>query len=340
MTPHAQTPPPLDALAVATPSPIRVGLCESIIELTKPRITRMVAITSGLGFTLGAVPQHWEMGDLVFRALGCVLGTALSASGANALNQWWERDRDAAMPRTCARPLPQERVTPGQALLWGLVFSILGVGVLACVGLAPALVSLVTILIYVLLYTPLKPLTTTNTLVGAIPGALPPLIGWTAAASGNALRGGWNTLDPLLDAGGWSLFALMFVWQIPHFLAIAWMYRDDYALGGYRMLPISDSDGRTTATTILIWSIALVPATLAPALSLHGTLSAVSAVAAVVTGSAYIALCYRLFRTRTIPDARRVFFASIIHLPLLLLVMTCDALTPVAYERVRHFFAT
>ncbi len=336
MSTHAPTSaavnPILHGRAVTAP----VGLRKSIIELTKPRITRMVTITSGVGFILGSVTQHWETWDLAFRAIACLAGTALSASGANALNQWWERDRDAIMPRTRGRPLPTGRVTPAQALSWGIAFSIVGIALLACVGLAPALVSLATVLIYVLLYTPLKPLTTTNTLVGAIPGALPPLIGWTAEASGNTPHSGWTSMQSLLEGGGWSLFALMFVWQIPHFLAIAWMYRDDYAKGGYRMLPISDPDGSITATTILTWSIVLVPATMAPAIMLHDRLGPASLIAAALTGIAYVALCYRLWRTREVKHARAVFFASIMHLPLLLLVLVADAIFPVALGMFRH----
>ncbi|HVU65427.1 MAG TPA: protoheme IX farnesyltransferase [Phycisphaerales bacterium] len=298
--------------------------------MTKPRITRLVTITSGVGFALGAIAQTWEWKDLVVRGLACLLGTGLSAAGANALNQWWERDRDAAMPRTCARPLPTERVHPSHALGWGIVLSIAGVGLLGLLGLAPALVSLATILIYVLLYTPLKPVTTINTLIGAIPGALPPLIGWAAAKSGNALWGGHWTVAPLLEVGGWSLFSLMFVWQIPHFLAIAWMYRDDYAKGGYRMLPISDPDGHCTASTILLWAILLIPATLAPALVLRSplgsTLGWTTVAVALGTGTVYVWLAARLWRSRSLKDARRVFFASIMHLPLLLMVMVGDAL--------------
>jgi protoheme IX farnesyltransferase len=313
----------LDEKGTNSPAPT---LRQSIYELTKPRITRLVAITSGVGFILGAVVQTWEPRDLAFRGAACVVGTMLSASGANALNQWWERERDAVMPRTCARPLPQARVTPGQALWVGLGLGVVGVGLLACIGLTPALVSLVTILIYVLLYTPLKPVTTVNTLIGAVPGALPPLIGWTAAATGNALYGGWAGLRPLVDAGGWSLFMLMFVWQIPHFLAIAWMYREDYAKGGYRMLPISDPDGRRTASTIVLWAVLLIPATVAPAVLMHDRLGMTSVVVASLTGIAYAAMAFRLWRTREIKDARRVFFASIMHLPLLLMVMVGDAL--------------
>lgn len=298
----------------------------AVYELTKPRITRLVTITSGVGFVLGAVGQSWQTHDLILRAVGCILGTALSSSGANALNQWWERERDAVMPRTCARPLPTQRVSPRSALHWGLVFSILGVGLLALVGLAPALVSAATILIYVLLYTPLKPVTTLNTVVGAIPGALPPLIGWTAAASGSLLTGSASGMDALWHPGGWSLFALMFVWQIPHFLAIAWMYRDDYAKGGYRMLPIGEQGANITSRVMLVWAVALIPATMAPAMILHDRLGLVSLLAALVTGILFLALCIRLVRTRERAHARVVFFASIAHLPLLLMVLVGDAL--------------
>ncbi len=301
-----------------------VSAFSAVVELTKPRITRLVTITAGVGFVLSAIGQTWEWSDLAIRALGCIVGTALSASGANALNQWWERDRDAVMPRTCARPIPTRRLSTGAALAWGLGFSALGVGTLLLIGLAPALVSLLTILIYVLLYTPLKPVTTMNTIIGAVPGALPPLIGWSAAASGNHLREPTG-LSSLLDAGGWSLFVLMFVWQIPHFLAIAWMYRDDYAKGGYRMLANVDPTGAMTARTILIWSLCLIPATLAPALVLREQLSGVSAVAAAISGVLFTGLCARLVHSRERRDARRVFFASIAHLPLLLLVMVGDA---------------
>ncbi|HMN39313.1 MAG TPA: heme o synthase [Phycisphaerales bacterium] len=334
---------PLPSTAVPTETDADAGalaerptLGQSIYELTKPRITRMVAITSGVGFMLGAVVQHWEAGDLAFRAAACVVGTMLSASGANALNQWWERDRDAVMPRTCARPLPQARVSPTQALWAGLGLGAAGVGLLALIGLAPALVSLLTILIYVLLYTPLKPVTTVNTLIGAVPGALPPLIGWTAAATGNALYAGWAGLHALWgpgSAGGWSLFLLMFVWQIPHFLAIAWMYRDDYAKGGYRMLPISDPDGRRTASMMLLWAVVQIPATIAPAVLMHDRLGPTTVVVATVTGLIYAAMAFRLCRTREIRDAKRVFFASIIHLPLLLMVMVGDAMVQVWWQR-------
>jgi protoheme IX farnesyltransferase len=306
---------------------------QALYDLTKPRITRLVSITAGVGFALGAIGHTWSTTELLWRAIVCVIGTAFSSSGANALNMWWERDRDAVMPRTCQRPLPLRMLSPRVALLVGLLCSAVGVSLLLAIGLAPAIVSLSTILIYVLIYTPMKPLTTVNTLVGAVPGALPPLIGWTAAASLGASSAfgtsgslaAWADLSSLLQLGGWSLFLLMFVWQIPHSLALTWIYREDYARGGYQMLPISDPTGRITASTILIWSILQLPATIAPVL-FTGVLGPLSLGVALVTGVAYIALCVRLARSQSVKHARSVFLASILHLPLLLLVMVADAL--------------
>ncbi len=298
----------------------------TLAELTKPGITRLVTITAAVGFTMAALGRSWQFGHLVLAAVGCLVGTALSASGANALNMWWERRRDARMVRTAHRPLPERRITPQGAFLAGTTFSISGVLCLLVLdGPAPALVSLVTILWYVLLYTPLKPVTPLNTLVGAVPGALPPLIGWSATVGAFGFDD-YGGLTSLLEPGGWCLFLLMVVWQIPHFLAIAWMYRDDYAAGGYRMMPIVDPTGRATAVTILVWSVALLAATLAPALVMRDHLSFAYAIVAAISGLAFIALCIRLARARTRDHARKVFFASIIHLPVLFIAMVADAL--------------
>lgn len=311
---------------------------KTIMELTKPRITRLVTITSAVGYVAAAVGRpEWFTTDLLASFLGCLVGTASSASGANALNQWMERRRDGLMPRTCARPLPQERLTPRVALVAGLVFCVVGVLVLlALAGPAPALVSLSTILLYLLAYTPLKPVTTVSTIIGAVPGALPPLIGWTAAAgvaAGSGVGGDAAWYEPLLQAGGWSLFLLMFVWQIPHFLAIAWMYREDYAKGGYRMLSLLDPSGVRTSSTILLWSVALIPATLSPSLAMPDRLSLAYPIAAAVTGVAYLWLGWKFFQSPTRPNARRVFFASIMHLPLLLMVMVADVVVTSLFLR-------
>jgi heme o synthase len=309
----------------------------SMMELTKPRITRLVTMTAAVGYALALPSRSWTTAELALSAATCILGTALSSSGANALNQWIERHRDARMPRTAHRPLPAGNLLPFEALAVGITTSILGVATLAIFnGLAAALVSLVTILIYVLVYTPTKPLTPLNTLIGAIPGALPPLIGWAAAMSlgTSAAVLAPTTLEAppvaqawyssLLMQGGWSLFALMFVWQLPHFLAIAWMYRHDYQAGGFKMLPLYDQTGKLTALTIFVTSLLLLPATLWPAWALPNVLSKGYAAVALVTGIIYIGLCFHLARSMTTPRARLVFFASIIHLPILLLAMVAE----------------
>lgn len=275
---------------------------------------------------LGAMERSWQASEFAQAASGCIVGTALSSSGANALNQWWERSRDARMPRTASRPLPERRISPGSALLSGVAMAVAGVLTLLFInGPASALVSLATVLWYLLLYTPLKPITPLNTLVGAIPGALPPVLGWAATVPAFGFDGvaGFSVLG---IPGPWCLFLLMVVWQIPHFLAIAWMYRDDYAAGGYRMMPIVDPSGRATATTILVWSIALLASTVAPAFIIHDRLSWVYTAIAGISGVAFIGLCVKLNRDRSRKNARKVFIASIIHLPVLLLVMVGDAL--------------
>jgi heme o synthase len=313
----------------ATSARARLG---AAYELTKPRITRMVVLTAGVGFMLAAMGQSWELSDLVVRFLGCVIGTALASSGANALNQWWERARDAQMPRTAHRPLPQGRLSPAPALAVGLSCSLAGsVALWTSAGPAAAAVALATILIYVLCYTPLKPVTTLNTVVGAVPGALPPLIGWCAACSGNALAGpgGFNALFADASLGGWSLFALMFVWQIPHVLALAWMYKDDYAKGGYRMLPIVDPTGQRTAATMTLWAVALVPASLLPIAFIPQRLGWIYGIAAIVGGLVMCRACIRVWRSRADADARKAFICSVIHLPVLLAAMMVNAVISV-----------
>ncbi len=219
----------------------------ALIETTKPRITRMVVITALIGSALAALAGEMpSWGALLWALLVVSVGTGLSASGANSLNQWMERARDAQMRRTAGRPLPVRAVGPGAVFLFGTMLSLAGAVLLwVLLGPVPAAVSLSCTLIYVLLYTPMKVYSPWATLVGAIPGALPPLIGWTAIA-------GSHDFSTVLDAGGLSLVAIMTIWQLPHFLAIAWMYRDDYEQGGFRVLPVLDPNGRLTAWTMLI----------------------------------------------------------------------------------------
>lgn len=298
-------------------------------ELAKPGITRLVCITAAIGFVLGLFGQAWTGWTLAVSAAGCMVGTALSAAGANALNMWWERDRDAQMHRTARRPIPSGAIAPTHALGAGLGFSLLGVGVLAAAcGPAPAAVSAFTILSYVLLYTPLKPVTAWATLVGAVPGALPPVIGWTAALALGAPGGAWSSgaWGALADARGWSLFALMFVWQIPHFLAIAWMHREDYERGGYRVLSLSDPTGARTAWTTLLTALLLVPVTLTPAWLMPERLGAAYIAVAAVAGAVSVVQCMRLVRERTRSRARAVFIGSIIHLPLLLVAIVVEVM--------------
>lgn len=292
-------------------------------ETTKPRITRLVLITAGVGFVLAAAGRSWTLGQLVATILGCLVGTFLSSSGANALNEWMERDRDARMPRTATRPLPQGRLMPMQVLLAGLVLSIVGVGVLwLTTGPIAAAVSASIILMYLLIYTPLKPVTPLATIIGAVPGALPPMIGWAAASGDVGIRS-------LEQPGGWLLFLIMFVWQIPHFLAIAWLYRDDYSLGGFKVLPVIDPRCIRTTWAILVWSVCLIPVTLAPAIFVGDRLGMIYLVVAAVTGAGFLWVAVQLARGRTRAGARRLFIASIIHLPILFAAIVADTLVSV-----------
>ena len=298
-------------------------------EATKPGISRLVTITAAVGFAMGAwsspPPRVWS--DVVFAAIACIIGTYLSAGGANALNQYVERARDAKMNRTMRRPLPQDRLTPSLVLWFGVACSVLGVAILwGGAGWAPAAFAASCTLTYLLIYTPMKPKTTFSTYVGTIPGALPPMIGWAAGMSAVGAVGG--QLPSLFGRdwwGGWSLFVLMTVWQLPHSFALAWMYKDDYAKGGYRLLPVVDPTGVKTSVTIAVWALAQMPATLLPVWAMPGLLGWPYATIAVLTGLWYFYLAARLLRTRAVADARKVFFVSIMHLPLLLVAMVVEA---------------
>jgi len=283
-----------------------------------------------VGFVMASIGRSWSAPELVLAVLGCIVGTALSAAGANAINQWMERDRDFQMPRTAKRPLPQGRVSPAMVLGVGLLLAVVGLAILVLLNnVAAASLSLACLLVYVLIYTPLKPRTSWSTVVGAIPGALPPLIGWCAASPASAV-------DPtgfaaLAQPAGWTLFALMFAWQMPHFMAIAWMYREDYAKGGYRVLPVLDPDGSRTSRSVALWSALLIPITLSPAWFMPESLGVVYVLAAAITGGAFIGLVSGFILARDRATARRLFFASIIQLPLLLGAMVVEALTRAAW---------
>lgn len=274
-------------------------------DLTKARLTLLVLLTTLVGFYLGT---RGETNYLLM--LHAVLGTALLASGAAALNQLLEREFDARMHRTQGRPLPTGRLTPEFVLLFGGVCSIAGIIYLAlAVNLLTSVLGALTLLTYLFIYTPLKRVTWLNTAVGAIPGAFPPLMGWAAA------RGE-------LAGGGWALFGILALWQIPHFFAIAWIYRDEYAKAGFVMLPAVDPDGFRTGTQSVSHTLALLPMSLLP--FLFNMAGPYYLAGALVLGAAYAGFAFRFSRQLTLRSARLLFFSSIIYLPLLLTLLVLD----------------
>lgn len=277
-------------------------------ELAKARLSALVLATTATGFWMGATPVAapaplWAV----------LLGTALVVGGANALNEWWERGPDSLMQRTRQRPLPAGRLSPQAALRFGIGCLAAGELLLAvCVNALSAWLAVAGAASYVLGYTPLKRVTPLCTLVGAVPGAMPPLIGWAAA------RG-------TLDAGAWGLFAILFLWQLPHFLALALLYQEDYARAGFRMLPLLDPEGAATARQIVLYALALLFASLFPAwIGLSGRLYWTGALAA---GAAFLAVSVDAARHhRSSPHARRLFLASVGYLPGLLALLALDKL--------------
>jgi heme o synthase len=294
--------PSISAEAVAVES---VSGFSVWMELFKARLSLMVVMTTLAGFIVGY--QGAMDYVLMFHA---ILGTTLLAAGAAALNQLLERNHDALMPRTEHRPLPAQRLSPSLVLWVGLAVSVLGfLDLWVYVNRLTALLGALTLVSYVWVYTPLKRVTTLNTAVGAIPGALPPLMGWTAA------RG-------QLSVEGWGLFAILFFWQLPHFLAIAWMYRDEYRKAGFAMLPVFDPDGKRTSRQALSHTLGLIPVSLCPfAFRLAGPMYLISAL---ILGAGFLYCAIRFVRSINRENARLLFFASIIYLPLLLLMMVID----------------
>jgi len=268
------------------------------LELTKPRITVMVVFTAMVGFVVASPASPWS--GLLTAAL---VGTGLVAGGASVLNMVIERDTDALMHRTRTRPIPAGRIRPAEARWFGALLTLGGLALLASLcGTLTALVAFSTWASYLFLYTPLKRRTHLSTLVGAVPGALPPVIGW-AAASGR------------LEPGAFILFAIVFLWQIPHFLAIAWLYREDYERGGFPMLPVIDREGRITGRQAVLHSVALVVVSLAPVAA--GLGDAVYLVGALVLGMALTLAALQLSRARNVAAARTLFLASVLYLPAL-----------------------
>ncbi len=294
------TAPPLTHVALVEKSWLAV-----YADLFKARLTFLVLLTTLVGFYIASRgPVDYLL------MIHTVLGTALVASGASALNQLFERKYDARMRRTQDRPLPSGRLQPQSVLLIGCASSLLGLGYLAvAVNLLTSLIGACSLLIYVFVYTPLKRVTWLNTAVGAIPGGLPPLMGWTAA------RGH-------LSADGWALFGILALWQLPHFMAIAWMYRDEYARAGFKMLPVLDPEGHRTGSQAVTHTLALVPVSLFP--SLVNLTGSIYFIGALLLGLVFLWSAIQFSRRLTISRARQLFYVSILYLPLLLGLMVLD----------------
>jgi protoheme IX farnesyltransferase len=275
-------------------------------ELTKPRMNFLVVVTTMVGFYMGIRPGFSDWALLIHT----LLGTAMAAAGASVLNQYVERGYDSLMRRTANRPLPAGRISPVEAMLLGVLLSCTGTLYLAAlVNPLTAALGAFTIASYVFLYTPLKRWTTLCTVVGAVPGAIPPVMGWTAVT---------DSLSPQ----AWALFGILFFWQMPHFLAIAILYREDYARGGFKMLPVVDDDLFVTGRQTVLYAAALIPVTMTPAvLRMAGPVYLVSAFA---LGLAFLGFSVNCALRKRRGDARWLFLFSIMYLPALLGVMMLD----------------
>ena len=276
-----------------------------LVALTKPRVVLMVLVTTLVGYYVGLTgAPDWV------RLLHLALGTVLAAGGTLALNQYWERDVDARMERTRARPLPDGRLMPLEALVFGGSITAAGIVYLAAfVGVPAATVTLATFALYLFAYTPLKLRTSLCTIVGAVPGALPPVTGWVAARDE-------------LGVGAWILFGILFLWQLPHTLAIGRLYRDDYARAGVRLLPVIDPHGTSTERQIVTGCLALLGVSLLPTLT--GLAGGVYFAGALTLGLAFVALGARQALAPSVSGARRVLFASLLYLPALLTLLALD----------------
>jgi heme o synthase len=277
------------------------------VTLTKPELTFLSVVTAVGGFYLGvegSIPL-----STMFHTL---FGTMLVGSGAGALNQLIERKYDAMMRRTENRPLPSGRLTPGEVLIFGCLIAVLGIAELALfTNLLAGILAALTLVTYLFLYTPLKRITWISTIIGGIPGALPPMIGWAAAKNS-------------LGAEAWILFGILFFWQMPHFFALAWMYRRDYERAGYPMLTVLDGEGSRTSMQILMYLIGLIPVSLL--LTIIGHLGWTYFAGAAFAGAAFLYFGFELFETRSNASARKLFFASLLYLPILLAFMVIDKL--------------
>jgi len=275
------------------------------LELTKPRIAFMLVLTSAAGFYLGS---RGEFAGLLFAH--SMIAITLLALGVATLNQYWERETDKLMERTATRPIPTSRVSARDALLFGSLQCLVAeIYLLVLVNPLTAFLGLIVIVGYVLVYTPLKTRTSASTAIGAIPGALPPLMGWTAAANDISLA-------------AWALFAMQFLWQFPHFFAIAWMYKEEYARAGIVMLPVIEKDGKLTARQIVLFALMLLPVSLAPFfLGLSGYIFLTGAT---LLGVWFLYTSIRSARAKTKEHARHLLMVSVIYLPLMFILMVAD----------------
>ena len=294
-----------DALIIEPQKQTAAARLASYLELTKLRITMLVTATAAAGYCLGSYS-----GIDYIRFFHAALGIALLSSGMAALNQYIERDLDRLMRRTETRPLPSGKLQPRQALRFGIALSVIATLYLAVfVNLLSAALGVLTFAAYLFAYTPLKTRTTLSTIIGAFPGAMPPFIGWVAAS-------GQITIE------AWVLFAILFLWQFPHFLAIAWMYRDDYARAGIKMLPVVEPDGRITGQQIIAYTLLLVPVSLMP--TLVRLAGAVYFYGALALGLWFMYYSVRAARHRTTWQARKLLLASVLYLPVLFALMVLN----------------
>jgi protoheme IX farnesyltransferase len=281
------------------------GKIAAYVELTKPRIALMLVLTSAAGFYLG-VKEAFDFALFV----NSMIGIALLAFGVATLNQCWETETDALMERTAARPLPTQTLTLSEATIFGVLLCVVAeIYLTFLVNNLTAILGLIVIIGYVLLYTPLKTRTSASTAIGAIPGAIPPLMGWTSSADEITL-------------GAWVLFSILFLWQFPHFLAIACMYREQYAKAGILMLPVIEKDGKLTARQIVIFTIMLLPVSLAP--FFIGLAGPIYLIGAIVLGIWFLWASVTAAREKSIEKSRRLLMVSVIYLPILFILMVIN----------------
>jgi heme o synthase len=290
-------------MSTGAPAP---SLAADLLELAKPRITLLVTLTAAAGFAVATPADAFPWRLLAW----AITGVALVAAGSAALNQYIERALDARMRRTANRPLPAGRRPPALALAWGVALAATGSALLALrVNLLTAALAALTLVLYVFAYTPLKTRTSFATVVGAVPGAAPPVLGWTAATGG-------------FELGAWLLFALLFLWQLPHFLSIAWLYREDYRRAGMHLLTIDDPDSRRTARQTVVWTVALLTVSLVP--SVVGLGGQLYLGGALLCGALFLATAVAFARTPRVESARRLLLVSVFYLPAVLGALVAD----------------